>query len=98
MKVPFFGDYQEDFFCDHVIESLVEMVKVEGSVAVFLSEYSGNGITFELISEEGPLVAKSDHGLNTFLTLPLERCGGGGLRGGVRCRCTVRTDYRLLFL
>ena len=74
------------------------MIEVEGGVAVFLSEYSGDIDSFEFVGKEGPLVAKSDHGFNTFLTLLLEQCGGGGLREGVRCRCTVRTGCRSQFL
>ena len=71
----------------------MEMVKVEGGVAILLSEHLGDGNVFEFVVEEGPFVIKSDHGFNTFFTFPLERCGGGGLRGGVRCRCTFRTGY-----
>ena len=76
----------------------MEVVKVESGIAVFLSEYSGDVNSFEFIGEEGPLVAESDHGFDTFLTLHFERCGGCGLRGEVRCWCTARTDYRLQFL
>ena len=57
------------------------MVEVEGGIAVFLSEYLGNVDVFEFIAEEGPFVIESDHGFNAFLTLLLERCGGGGLGG-----------------
>ena len=97
-EVMFLGDYQEDFFSDHIVELSVKVVKVEGGVAVFLSEYFGDGDGFELVSEEGPFVAESDHGFDTFLMLLLERYGGGGLQGGVQCQCTVRTDRRLRFL
>jgi len=57
----------------------VEMVKVEGGVAVFLSEYSGDRSVLEFVVEEGPFVAKLDHVFNTFLTFLLEQYGGGGL-------------------
>jgi len=71
----------------------VEVVKVEGGIAVFLSEYLGDIDISEFLVEEGPFVVESDHGFNAFLTLLLERCGGGDLRGGVRCRCMFRTGY-----
>jgi len=71
----------------------VEVVEVEGGIAVFLSEYSGDIDVFEFIVEEDPFVIESDHGSNAFLTLLLERCGGGDLRGGVRCRCMFRIGY-----
>jgi len=58
----------------------VEVVKVEGGIAVLLSKHSGDGGILELVIEEGPLVAKSDHGFDAFLTLLLERYGGGDLR------------------
>jgi len=57
----------------------MEMIKVEGGVTILFSEYFGNVDGFEFISKEGPFVAKSDHGFNAFLTLLLERYGGGGL-------------------
>jgi len=71
----------------------VEVVEVEGGIAVFLSEYSGDIDIFEFIVEEGPFVIELDHGFNAFLTLLLERCGGGDLRGGVRCQCTFQIGY-----
>jgi len=71
----------------------VEVVKVEGGIAVFLSEHLGDIDVPEFIVEGGPFVIESDHGFNAFLTLLLERYGGGDLRGGVRCRCTFRTGY-----
>jgi len=71
----------------------VEVVKVKGGIAVFLSEYFGDVDVSEFIVEEGPFVIESDHGFDAFFTLLLERCGGGDLRGGVRCRCTFRIDY-----
>jgi len=67
----------------------MEMVKVKGGIAVLLSKHSGNRGILELVVKEGPLVAKSDHILDTFLTLLLEQGGGGGLRGGVWYQCTV---------
>jgi len=57
----------------------MKMIKVDGSIAVFLPECSGDGDIFELVSEEVPFVIKSDHDFDTFFTLLLERCGGGGL-------------------
>ena len=71
----------------------MEVVEVEGGVTIFLSEYFCDINVLELVVEEGPFVIESDHSFNTFLTFLLERCGGGGLRGGVRCRCTFRTGY-----
>jgi len=59
----------------------VEMVEVEGSGAVFLSKDSSNSNVLESIIEVGPFVVESDHVFDTFLTLLLERCGGGGLGG-----------------
>ena len=59
----------------------MEVVEVEGGVAIFLSEYFCDIDSFESVGKESPLVAKSDHGFNTFLTLLLERYGGGGLGG-----------------
>jgi len=96
--ISFFDDLQKEFFCDRIIESLVEVIEVEGGVTVFLSECFGDGKVCKFVSEKGPLVAKLDHVFDTFLTLLLERYGGGALRGGVRCRCIVRTGCCLLFL
>jgi len=59
----------------------VEMIKVKGGGAVFLSEYFGDIGILEFVIEIGPLVVKPDHVFDTFLTLLLERYGGGGLRG-----------------
>jgi len=59
----------------------VEMVEVEGGSAVFLSEDSCDGDVLEPIIEVGPFVIESDHVLDAFFTLLLERCGGGGLGG-----------------
>jgi len=98
LKVSFFYDCQKEFFCNRIIESSMEMVEVEGGIAVFLSKHLGNGGILEPIVEDGPFVAKSDHGFSAFLTLLLERCGGCGLRGGVHYLCMFRTGYRLLFL
>ena len=39
MKVSFFRDGYEDFFCNHVVESSVEVIEVEGGIAIFLSEH-----------------------------------------------------------
>jgi len=57
----------------------MEVIEVEGGVAVFLSECFGDINGFEFVGKEGPLVAKSDHVLDTFFTLLLEQYGGGGL-------------------
>jgi len=57
----------------------VEVIKVEGGVTVFLSEYSGNGSVLEFVVKEGPLIAKSDHIFDTFFMLLLEQYGGGVL-------------------
>ena len=76
----------------------MEVVEIEGGSAIFLPEDSGNGDVFEFIIEVGPFVVESDHVFDTFSTLLLERCGGGGLRGEVRCRCRFRTDYLQLLL
>jgi len=76
----------------------VEVIEVEGGIAVFLSECFCDGDGCEFVRKEGPLVAKLDHVFNAFFTLLLEQCGGGVLREGVHCRCIVRTDCHLLFL
>jgi len=59
----------------------VEVVEVEGSGAVFLSEDSGDGDVLKSVIEVGPFVIESDHVFDAFFTLLLERCGGGGLGG-----------------
>jgi len=71
----------------------MEMVKVEGGIAIFLSEHLGDVNVLEFVVEEGPFVIELDHGFDAFFMLLLERCGGGGLRGGVRYQCTFRTGY-----
>jgi len=71
----------------------MEMVEVEGGIAILLSERLGDGNVLEFVVEEGPFIVESDHGFNAFFTLLLERCGGGGLRGGVRYRCMFRIGY-----
>ena len=71
----------------------MEMIKVEGGIAVFLSEHLGDSNVLEFVVEEGPFIVESDHGFNAFFMLLLERCGGGGLGGGVQCRCMFRTGY-----
>ena len=70
----------------------MEVVEVEGGVTIFLSEYFCDINVLELVVKKGPFVVESDHGFNTLLTFLLERYGGGGLRRGVRCRCTFRID------
>jgi len=59
----------------------VEMVKIEGGGTVFLSEDFGDGNVLESVIEVGPFIIESDHVFDAFLTLLLERCGGGGLGG-----------------
>jgi len=60
---------------------MMEMIEIEGGVAVFLSEYLGNVNILEFASEGFPLVVESNHVFDTFLTFLLERYGGGVLRG-----------------
>jgi len=57
----------------------VKVVEIEGGSAIFLSEDFGDGDVLESVIEVGPFVIESDHIFDTFLTLLLERCGGGGL-------------------
>ena len=76
----------------------MEVIEVKGGIAVFLSEHFGDGGVLEFVVKEGPLVTKSDHVFDTFLTFLLERRGGGVLRGGVRYRCIARTGCCLQFL
>jgi len=57
----------------------MEMVKVEGGIAILLSEHLGDSNVLEFVVEGGPFIVESDHGFNAFFTLLLERCGGGGL-------------------
>ena len=71
----------------------MEVVKVEGGVAVLLSEDFGDSDILEFVIEVGPFVVKSNHVFDTFLMLLLERYGGGGLGREVRCRCMFRTGY-----
>ena len=71
----------------------MEVVEIEGGGTVFLPKDSSDSNVLESIVEVGPFVVESDHVLDTFLTLLLERCGGGDLRGGVRCRCMFRIGY-----
>ena len=59
----------------------MEVVEVEGSSAIFLSEDSGDGDVFEFVIEVGPFGIESDHVFDAFFTFLLERCGGGGLGG-----------------
>jgi len=59
----------------------VEVVEIEGSGAVFLPKDSSDSNVFESLVEVGPFVVESDHVFDAFLTLLLERCGGGGLGG-----------------
>ena len=57
----------------------MEMVEIEGGVAVFLSEHPSNQDILELIVKEGPFVTKLDHNFDTLFTFLLEQCGGGVL-------------------
>ena len=75
----FFNNCLEEFFGNHVIESSVEMIEVEGGITIFSSEHSSNYDILKLSIEDGPLVAKSDHILDTLFTLLFEQYGGGGL-------------------
>jgi len=59
----------------------MEMVEVEGGSTVFLSEDSCDGDVLEPIIEVDPFIIESDYVFDAFLTLLLERCGGGGLGG-----------------
>jgi len=59
----------------------VELVEIEGGSTVFLSEDSCDGDIFEFVIKVDPFVIESDHIFDAFLTLLLERCGGGGLGG-----------------
>jgi hypothetical protein len=59
----------------------MEMIEVEGGVAVFLSEQSGDVNVLKFGVEEDPFVVESDHVFDTLFTLLLERYGGGGRRG-----------------
>ena len=57
----------------------MEMVEVEGSGAVFLPKDLGDSNVLETIVEVGPFLVELDHVFDAFLTLLLERYGGGGL-------------------
>jgi len=50
----------------------MEMVKVEGGIAILLSEHLGDSNVLEFVVEGGPFIVESDHGFNTFFTLLLE--------------------------
>ena len=76
----------------------MKVIEVEGSVAVFLPEHPSNCGILESVVKEGPLVTKLDHIFDTFLTLLLERYGGGGLKGGVQHQCAAQTGCRFRFL
>ena len=76
----------------------MEMVKVEGGVAVLLSEHFGDWSILELVVKEGPLVAKSGHVFDIFFMFLLERYGGGDLVQGIRHQCIAQTGCCLLFL
>ena len=76
----------------------MEVVKIEGGIAVLLSEHPGDRGVLEPIVEEGPFVTKLDHIFDALLTFLLERCRGGGLGEGVWCWCIVWIGYCPLFL
>jgi len=59
----------------------MKMVEIESGSAIFLSEGSCDGDVLESIIEVDPFIIESDHVFDAFLTLLLERCGGGGLGG-----------------
>jgi len=88
----------KEFPGNHIIEVAMKVIEIESGIAVLLSEHFGDNSVLEFSIEEGPLVTKSGHVLDTFLTLLLGRCGGGGLGQGVWHRCTGQTGYHLLFL
>ena len=94
----FFNNCLKKFFGDHVVETSVEMIEVEGGITIFSSKHSGNCDVLEFVVEDGPLVTKSDHVFDTFFTFLLERYGDGGLGRGVQCLCIVWTGYLPLFL
>jgi len=50
----------------------MEMVEVEGGIAILLSERLGDGNVLEFVVEEGPFIVESDHSFNAFFTLLLE--------------------------
>jgi len=56
LKVLLFDSLKE-FLGYHVIEASVEMIEVEGGIAIFLSKHSGDIDGFESIADYGPLVA-----------------------------------------
>jgi len=76
----------------------MEVIEVEGGVAVFLPECFCDDDSCEFVRKESPLVAKSNHILDAFLTLLLERYGGGVLLRGVRCWYIVRIGCSPPFL
>jgi len=94
----FLGDRLKELLSDHIIEMSMEMIKVEGGIAILLSEHSSDCDVLELIIEKGPLVTKSDHVFKTFLMLLLEQYGGGGLDQGVQHQCIVQTGCCFLLL
>ena len=57
------------------------MVEIEGGSAIFPSEDSGDSDVLEFVIEVDPFVVESDHVFDAFLTLLLERYGGGCLGG-----------------
>jgi len=69
----------KEFFSNHVIETSMKMIEVEGSVAIFPPEHSGNYGVLKSTTKNGPLVTESGHILDTFFMFLLEQCEGGGL-------------------
>jgi len=62
----FFNNCLKEFFGNHVIETSMEIIEVQGGIAVLPSKHSGNCGILELSIEDSPLVAKSDHILDTL--------------------------------
>jgi len=58
----------KEFLGNHIIEMVMKMIEIEGSIAVLLPEHFGNIGVLEFSIEEGPVVAKSGHVSNTFLS------------------------------
>jgi len=61
----------KEFLGNHIIEAAMKVVEIESGIAILLSEHFGNSGVLEFSIEEGPLIAKSGHVFDTFLTLLL---------------------------
>ena len=68
----FFLDLLEEFLGDHIVEASVEVIEIEGGIAILLSEHSSDVDGFESITDYGPFVAKSDHIFDALFTFLLE--------------------------